>query len=90
MLSNSALSLPSSGSNGTRIAGIPVSDSAPIRVVYGTADGAAFPSHAHKMFGSIAHDRAEIVEIKDADHYFQGRPDLAKRMSEIIVDWGRY
>ena len=62
--------------------------SAPILVVYGTADCAAFPSHAHKMFESIGHDRAEIVEIKDADHYFQGRPDLAKRMSEIIVDWG--
>ncbi|GAA3930932.1 alpha/beta fold hydrolase [Microbacterium soli] len=61
---------------------------APVLVVYGSADCAAFPSHARGMADAVRHDDVELVEIEGADHYFQGRPDLARRMSSIIVDWG--
>jgi pimeloyl-ACP methyl ester carboxylesterase len=61
---------------------------APVLVVYGSADSAAFPSHARTMAEAVSHDRVELVEIKGADHYFHERPDLAQEMSEIIVSWG--
>ncbi|WP_169948231.1 alpha/beta fold hydrolase [Microbispora sp. H11081] len=62
---------------------------APVMVVYGSADCAAFPSHAHNMYRAIAHDRREMVEIKGADHYFQGRPDLVETMCDLVADWSR-
>jgi alpha-beta hydrolase superfamily lysophospholipase len=62
---------------------------APIMVVYGSADCAAFPSHARGMYDAIGHDDRELVEIKGADHYFQGRPDLADRMCDHIAEWSR-
>ncbi|MEV5892456.1 alpha/beta hydrolase [Nonomuraea fuscirosea] len=62
---------------------------APVMVVYGSADCAAFPSHARTMYEAVAHDRRELVEIKGADHYFQGRPDLAETMCEHIAEWSR-
>ena len=62
---------------------------APVMVVYGSADCAAFPSHAREMYDAVAHDRRELVEIKGADHYFQGRPDLAERMCDHIAEWSR-
>jgi alpha-beta hydrolase superfamily lysophospholipase len=62
---------------------------APVMVVHGSADCAAFPSHARDMYDAIAHDRRELVEIKGADHYFQGRPDLAERMCDHIAEWSR-
>ncbi|MEV0163881.1 hypothetical protein B0I32_11740 [Nonomuraea fuscirosea] len=62
---------------------------APVMVVHGSADCAAFPSHARTMYEAVAHDRRELVEIKGADHYFQGRPDLAQTMCEHIAEWSR-
>ncbi|GAB3527803.1 alpha/beta fold hydrolase domain-containing protein [Phytohabitans suffuscus] len=61
--------------------------SVPVQVVYGDADCAAFPSHARQMYDAVPHGDKELVEIRGADHYFQGRPDLARRMCEHIVDW---
>ncbi|GAA1014145.1 alpha/beta hydrolase [Acrocarpospora pleiomorpha] len=60
---------------------------APVMVVYGSADCAAFPSHARGMYDAVGHQRRELVEIKGADHYFQGRPDLAATMCDHIVEW---
>ncbi|MFC6086906.1 alpha/beta hydrolase [Sphaerisporangium aureirubrum] len=62
---------------------------APVLVVSGSADCAAFPSHARGMYDAVGHDRRELVEIKGADHYFQGRPDLAAAMCDHIVEWAR-
>jgi pimeloyl-ACP methyl ester carboxylesterase len=62
---------------------------APVQVIYGTADTAAFPSHARSMFEAITHDRRELLSIKGADHYFRGQPDLADQMCEHIVRWAR-
>ncbi|MFC4855829.1 hypothetical protein [Actinophytocola glycyrrhizae] len=60
---------------------------APVLVVYGSADSAAFPSHAKGMYDAVSHDRRELVEIKGADHYFQGTPELATAMCDHIVEW---
>lgn len=60
---------------------------APVMVVYGSADCAAFPSHARGMYDAVRHDRRELVEIAGADHYFQGTPELAVRMCDHIVEW---
>ncbi|WP_083949986.1 alpha/beta hydrolase [Herbidospora yilanensis] len=60
---------------------------APVMVVYGSADRAAFPSHARGMYDAVGHDRRELVEIKGADHYFQGRPDLAAVMCDHLAEW---
>jgi len=62
---------------------------APVMVVYGSADCAAFPSHARTMYDAVSHDRRELVEIKGADHYFQGRPDLARIMCDHIAEWSK-
>lgn len=61
--------------------------SVPVQVIYGSADCAAFPSHARDMYEAVAHRDKEIVEIKGADHYFQGRPDLAELMCDHLVEW---
>jgi alpha-beta hydrolase superfamily lysophospholipase len=61
----------------------------PVMVVYGSADTAAFPSHATGMYDAVAHDRRELVEITGADHYFQGTPELATAMCDHILEWSR-
>jgi pimeloyl-ACP methyl ester carboxylesterase len=61
--------------------------SAPVFVVSGSADCAAFPSHATSMYDAVAHDRKDRLEIKGADHYFQGRPDLMELMCDRLVEW---
>lgn len=63
--------------------------SVPVQVIYGTADTAAFPSHAKSMYDAIGHDRRELVAIRGADHYFRGQPDLAREMCEHIVQWAK-
>lgn len=60
---------------------------APVQVIYGSGDCAAFPSHAGQMYAAVAHDDRELVRIDGADHYFQGRPDLAEVMCDHIVTW---
>jgi pimeloyl-ACP methyl ester carboxylesterase len=63
--------------------------SVPVQVIYGSADTAAFPSHASAMFDAVGHDRRELTVIKGADHYFRGQPELAREMCEHIVRWAR-
>lgn len=59
----------------------------PVQVIYGSADTAAFPSHAKSMFDAVKHDRRELTLIKGADHYFRGQPELARQMCEHIIRW---
>jgi alpha-beta hydrolase superfamily lysophospholipase len=59
----------------------------PVQIVYGTADNAAFPSHAKSMYAAIAHDRRELIALRGADHYFRTRPDLRDEMCDHIVRW---
>jgi Lysophospholipase len=62
---------------------------APVLIVHGSADRAAFRSHARGMYEAVDPRRRELVEISGADHYFAGRPDLAAAMCDHIVEWSR-
>jgi pimeloyl-ACP methyl ester carboxylesterase len=59
----------------------------PVLVIYGTEDNACFPSHARSLYDAVNHQRKEIVAVKGAGHYFQGRPDLVRETARLIVDW---
>ena len=61
--------------------------STPVLVMYGTADGAAFPAHAHAMYEAARPDRRELIEIVGADHYFSGQPELQHEAEGLLVDW---
>lgn len=61
--------------------------SVPVLVAYGTADNAAFPAHAHALYGGVAHADRELFEISGADHYFKGQPELLTVFVDKVVDW---
>lgn len=59
----------------------------PVQIQYGTADNAAFPSHAAAMYAAVGHDRKELITLKGADHYFRDRRDLRDEMVEHLIRW---
>ncbi|MCU1476239.1 MAG: Alpha/beta hydrolase family protein [Subtercola sp.] len=59
--------------------------SAPVTVIYGTSDDAAFPSHAKRMFESISHERRELVPLADVNHYFIGQPEALAAVRDRIA-----
>lgn len=63
--------------------------SVPVLIMYGTADGAAFPAHALAMHEAARPEHRELVELVGADHYFNGRPDLQSDAEDRLVDWLR-
>jgi pimeloyl-ACP methyl ester carboxylesterase len=54
---------------------------APVTVVYGSADDAAFGSHSLRMFDLVGHDRRTLVRLDGANHYFVGQPEL---LAELV------
>lgn len=63
--------------------------SVPVLVLYGTADQAAFPSHARQLFDAVGHDDREIVALEGANHYFIDQPDHVAAAVDTMVDWAR-
>jgi pimeloyl-ACP methyl ester carboxylesterase len=63
--------------------------SVPVQVIYGTADQAAFPSHARALYDAVAHKDKELVELRGANHYFIGQPDLIRQCVAEMVRWAR-
>jgi pimeloyl-ACP methyl ester carboxylesterase len=61
--------------------------SVPVQVIYGTADQAAFPSHAHAIHDASMAKSKELLAITGANHYFSGQPELAHEACEHIVRW---
>lgn len=63
---------------------------APVTVIFGTSDDAAFPSHARRMFDSVRHERKELIPLDHANHYFIGQPaalsELVRHMVRIATD----
>ena len=59
----------------------------PVLVVYGTADQAAFPSHAQLLFNSVSHSDKELIAIPRANHYFVNQPELVTRAVDGMSDW---
>lgn len=55
----------------------------PVLVVGNTADDACTPSHTHRLFGAVAHDRKRLHEVRGATHYYTG-PDGRRHLAEAI------
>ncbi|MEC8157904.1 MAG: alpha/beta hydrolase [Pseudomonadota bacterium] len=63
--------------------------SKPVLVVGNTADNACTPSHTDALFDAVVHNRKAKVEIKGANHYYMGQPELAAEASGAVLDWLR-
>jgi pimeloyl-ACP methyl ester carboxylesterase len=59
----------------------------PVQVIYGTADAAAFPSHAVTMYESVRHAKKELIAIEGAHHYFLEQPELIAVMCRHMLRW---
>jgi pimeloyl-ACP methyl ester carboxylesterase len=59
----------------------------PVLVVANSADDAATPSHARRMFDAIGHERRQMEEIKGANHYYFGQPREVLAATETIRGW---
>lgn len=61
--------------------------SVPVLVMYGSADGAAFPAHALAMYDAARPESRTLIEITGADHYFNDRPDLQEQALDELYGW---
>jgi pimeloyl-ACP methyl ester carboxylesterase len=61
----------------------------PVLVVGNTADDACTPSHTDALFDAVAHEHKAKVEIKGANHYYMGQPELAAEATGVVLDWLR-
>jgi pimeloyl-ACP methyl ester carboxylesterase len=61
--------------------------SCPVLVINNTADLACTPSHAQRLFDAVASADKEMVQVKDADHYYIERPDLLPAAVKAVSDW---
>jgi pimeloyl-ACP methyl ester carboxylesterase len=55
----------------------------PVLVVGNTADDACTPSHTHRLYDAIPHDRKQLHEVIGATHYYTG-DDGRKHLREAI------
>lgn len=55
----------------------------PVLVVGNTADDACTPSHTHRLFAAVPHDRKQLHEVHGATHYYGG-PDGRAHLTEAI------
>ena len=63
--------------------------SVPVLVVGNTADDACTPSHTKALFDAVSHESKARVDIKGANHYYMGRPELAKEATQHVMAWLR-
>lgn len=59
----------------------------PALVVGNTADDACTPSHTHRLFNAIVHERKQLVEVKGANHYYFGQPDKLAEAVNACAAW---
>ncbi|MDQ8038114.1 MAG: alpha/beta fold hydrolase [Pedobacter sp.] len=59
----------------------------PALVVGNTADDACTPSHTHRLFNAIGHQRKQLAEVKGANHYYFGQPDKLAIAVETCSAW---
>ena len=60
---------------------------APVRVINNTGDDACTPSHAHRIYEAVSHDRKAYREIKGATHYYHDQPELAAEAVGVVKTW---
>jgi pimeloyl-ACP methyl ester carboxylesterase len=63
--------------------------SVPTLIVNNSADDACTPHHAQRLFAAVSHADREFVEIKGANHYYSGQPELAGEAIAHIIRWMR-
>jgi pimeloyl-ACP methyl ester carboxylesterase len=63
--------------------------SKPVLVVGNTADDACTPSHTDALFDAVTHECKAKIEIKGANHYYMGQPELAAEATGAVLDWLR-
>jgi alpha-beta hydrolase superfamily lysophospholipase len=59
----------------------------PVQVIYGTADAAAFPSHAVSMYDAVGQAKKELIAIEGAHHYFVDQPELVDTLCRHMLRW---
>jgi len=65
--------------------------STPVLVLMNGQDDAVPPSHPRQVFGAVAHDDKELIELPEANHYFSGgnqKPRLGAA-ADLVHDWMR-
>ena len=63
--------------------------SQPVLVVGNTADDACTPSHTHRLYAAIPHDRKRLHEVHGATHYYTG-PNGRQHLAEAIGVIGEF
>lgn len=61
----------------------------PTLVVGNTADDACTPSHTHRIYDAIGHDRKRLHEVQGATHYYTGE-NGREHMAEAIATVGDF
>jgi len=61
----------------------------PMLVVGNTADDACTPSHTHRLFEAITHDRKRLHQVQGATHYYTG-PNGREHLAESIGVVGEF
>lgn len=61
--------------------------SCPVLVISNSADLACTPSHAARLFDSVASTDKRHITIEGADHYYIERADLLPLAVEAITEW---
>jgi len=61
----------------------------PVLVVGNTADDACTPSHTHRLFAAVPHDRKRLHEVEGATHYYTG-PDGRRHLGQAIAEIGHF
>jgi pimeloyl-ACP methyl ester carboxylesterase len=63
--------------------------SVPALVIGNSADDACTPSHTHRLFNAIRHERKTLHEVKGATHYYFGQKELVAEATGVISGWLR-
>jgi pimeloyl-ACP methyl ester carboxylesterase len=61
----------------------------PVLVVGNTADDACTPSHTHRIYEAVGHERKHLHEVVGATHYYTGADGKA-HMAEAIAEIDRF
>ena len=61
--------------------------SVPTLVIGNLADDACTPSHTHRLFESIQHQRKKLVEIDRATHYYFNQPEQLAEAVVACTEW---
>lgn len=62
---------------------------APVHVIYGTADQGCFPSHAQSLYDAVPHDKKVLTPVVGGRHYLNGQPEKAELMARTLTEWVR-